>query len=187
MRHTGIWLSALLTAAAACGYGSINPTVSEADATFEPRLIGSWQNTDGKEAADIARDGATGYVVTYREGPGKAGRFRARLGRIGTFRALDLVPIEMPEGWSDLYKDLLLPLHVPIILDSIGETLQFHFIDGDSIRSFLARRPGEAAHILRDNAIVLTGPTEEVQRLLGALIPGPGVLTEPNVWRRRQP
>ena len=187
MRTVGQLLGALACVVSACGYGSVNPIFPEQDTQSEPGLIGTWEDSASKESATVTAGGATGYVVDYRDSDGKTGRFRARAGRLGRYRALDLEPADLADDLSDTYKSLLLPIHSPIIIDSIGETLQFRFLEGDSIRQFLSRNPGRAAHVVRDDAVLLTGSTAEVRRFLAAMVTRPGVLGELTVWRRRRP
>src|SRR5262245_28584569 len=59
-----IWF---FTAAAACllsscGFASVSPFVSGTDVAYDPRLVGTWGDPQGKESAVIARDG-DGYDI----------------------------------------------------------------------------------------------------------------------------
>jgi hypothetical protein len=181
-RHLSIAAIPLL---AACGVGSVSPLLSDADVRFEPRLVGTWRAPDSKEFAVIKAAGSNGYSVAYTENDGKVGRFVGRLGTVGSLRVLDLEPAELPKAWSDSYKQMLLPLHGLIIIDSIGRELRFRELQTDSLKAFLTREPQAIAHFLRKDGVVLTASTAEVQQFLTSYFQRPGVLDSADVWRRQ--
>lgn len=177
----------LACALASCGYGSVNPILSDADVQYDAALLGTWQDSTNGESAVITRDGPTGYSVLYKDEDGRSGSFQAKLGRIASFRALDLKPVRVAEDRNDLYRSLLLPLHALVIVDSIGTTVQFRLLNADSVKSYLGQHPQEARHVVLDDGVLLTGPTTEVRHVLATILGQEGALGDLTVWRRVNP
>ena len=61
---------------------SIDPIVPETEATFDPRLLGAWEEVSGSDRAVVSRAAQNTYAIEYTS-DGKVGRFEARLGRLG--------------------------------------------------------------------------------------------------------
>lgn len=171
---------------AGCGVASVSPFVTDADRVAEPRLIGSWQDSSGKESAVITVAPENDYLLTYTDGDGKTGQFRARLGRLGPYRVLDLEPVDPIPNASDVYKSLVLRAHGVVIIDSVGAVLQFRLVQPDSLREYLRRSPG-VAHTPIGHAVLLTAPSPELRQFVQEFLGRPGVLDAPEVWRRRRP
>lgn len=192
MRHAALaircgWLLLAALAVSGCGVGSVNPLVSDADAKFDARLLGSWRDSGGQESAVIAAQGPQSYSLVYTEEKGKVGRFRAVLGRMGGFRVLDVEPEDPAPQASDVYRSLMLPLHGVVFIDSIGPTLRFRTLDADSLKGYLSRHPLAVAHLLRDGEVVLTAPAPELQRFVASYARRRGSLGEQHLWVRRTP
>lgn len=167
--------------------GSVAPIVSESDALFDQRLVGTWAASDGSEAAAFTRDSASGYEIVYTDDQGKVGRFEGRLGRVGGRLVLDMSPVTMELDVADVYGAFLLPLHTPIFIDSIGETLVWRVPEPDSLKALFGRSPRVAAHELRGDLIVLTAGSPEVRRVVADVARRPGFLSEAETWMRRRP
>jgi len=82
---------ALVALTSACGVGSVSPIVTDATVVSEPRLEGTWRRES--ESAVITPSG-NGYDILYTDDDGKTGRFHARVGRLGSYRMLDVQPEE---------------------------------------------------------------------------------------------
>lgn len=61
---------------------SLQPFVTENDATTDPALPGTWMDAEGKDTFVIRQNGA-GYVFTYIEKAGTAYKFDGRLRKMG--------------------------------------------------------------------------------------------------------
>jgi hypothetical protein len=165
----------------------VSPLFPDEATRYDASLVGSWHDTAGKESAVITADPPNGYKIVYTEDDGKAGRFVGRLGVVGSVRVLDLYPDDPPEELSGTYRSLLLPLHTPVVIDSVGPVLRFRILDPDSIKAYLTKNPRSIASVKRGDTFVLTAPTPDVQRFLATLIQRRGFLGEQNVWRRQPP
>lgn len=169
---------------AACGVASVSPVVTDSDATYDARLIGSWQTTDGRERAIISAAPEGSYAIAYADNEAKAGRFHARLGRIGAYEILDLTPDDPAPDASDVYRSLVLRTHGIVIVDSIAGTLQTRMLHSDSLKAYLARTPNALAHAIVDSAVLITAPSSDTRRFLGDYLRRPGVLDDATSWRR---
>lgn len=170
-----------------CGVGSVAPLVSDRTTHYDPRLLGTWRDSSGPASAVVTLLGADHYSLAYTDEDGKLDRFKAVLGRVGGIEILDVEPEEPELNASDLYKAFLLPLHGALFIDSIGSKLRFRLLESDSLARYLERRPHDIDHLLRDDFVVLTASTDELQRFLPDFVRRPGALGEPNVWIRQSP
>jgi hypothetical protein len=171
----------------ACGVGAVSEIVPEDESRFDARLLGAWVTEDGRESATITGDSASGYEILYRDTDGKENPLEARLGTIGGFAVLDVRPAEVTLAQGDIYTSLLLRLHAPLVIDSVGRILRFRLLESDSLEQFLEREPGAVPHTLIEHEVVLTARTPELRRFLAAFLRRPGVLGEPATWMRPDP
>ena len=185
VRHALLVLTAV--AAAGCGIGSVSSLISDTDVQFDSLLVGAWQESGGKESAVITTVESGRYSIVYTDSEGKIGRFQAILGRVGAFRVLDVEPEDPAPEATALYRSLLLPLHGAVFIDSVGAELRFRLLEPDSLKQYLQREPNAVTHVMRDEVVVLTAPTADVQRFLVRYVPRAGALGEPNAWVRRSP
>jgi hypothetical protein len=173
-----------------CGFASVSPFVTGADVAYDPKLVGTWGDKDGKESVVIVREG-DGYDIAYTEDSGRTGRFHGVLGKLGSHRVLDVIPKDLPEDRGGLYRSLLLPTHGIIVIEAIDNNLTMRTLESEQIKKLLAARPSLVAHDLvkggvdEDLGIVLTAPTPEVRRFLSDIIDLPGVLEAQDPWRRQ--
>ncbi len=172
---------------AGCGVGSVSPLVSDADIQYDSKLVGTWQDSSASESVVIAAVSPDRYSLVYTDSKGKVGRFRGVLGQVKSLRVLDLEPEALPLEANEVYKSLLLPLHGAVFIDSIDPELRFRILDADSLKHYLQRQPRAITHVIRDDAVVLTAQTTDLQRFLVGYVRRAGALTGPNVWARRSP
>lgn len=169
---------------AGCGVGSVAPIVPEGEAQFDPALLGTWVDEDGTERAVITADGADGYAILYTDDGGESGPFLGRLGDLGAHRVLDVWPDPTGIRGNDAFRDLMLPLHTALFIDSLGDRVGFRMLTPDSLSDYLEREPGAVAHVRLDDILVLTAPTAELRRFLAEFAGRPGTLGSPAVWVR---
>jgi hypothetical protein len=172
-------------------FSSVSPFVSAADVAYDARLVGTWSDSEGKQSAVIVRDG-DGYNISYTESDGKVGRFHGVLGRLGTRQVLDVFPEDLPRDKSDVYLSLLVKTHGIIILETAETQLTIRALDVEAIKKLLKERPSLVDHIVIPNRfepkgedVVLTASTADVRKFLSEIIDRPGVLEEPESWRRK--
>lgn len=166
-------------ALAAC-IPSVHPIYTDADLITDDRLLGVWENPEEREVAVIS-DGPDGsYRIAWTESGGQTGLYRAYLARIDSWLVLDITA--EPTGMELVDDGLYLPLHVFMVLDTIGEAITLSALDHDSAS---ARLPtvwttvdGESR---RDPVLIAETPT--LQAALGAS----GLWRRAATWRRVTP
>ena len=176
-----------------CGFSSVSPFVSGADVAYDPKLVGTFSDSEGKESVVFVREG-DGYDITYDEGKGKTGRFHGVLGRLGSRRVLDVIPKEPPPDDDDIYQGLVVATHGLIIIDSLDNGLTYRCLDPEAIGRILNANPSLVTHIVdrgltvpqrRDMGVLLTASTPDVRKFLSGIIDRPGMLSDPETWRRK--
>lgn len=172
---------------AGCGVGSVSPLVSDTDIRYDSTLVGTWRDSSASESVVIAPVSPNRYSIVYTDSDGKVGRFHGVLGEVNSLRVLDLEPEDLPREMSDVYKSLLLPLHGAVFIDSTDPQLRFRILEADSLKRFLERQPRAIAHVMRDEAVVLTAQTTDLQRFLVTYVRRSGALGSSNVMVRSSP
>ena len=185
MTHRCIRVIAFIASLAGCGVGSVSPIVRDVDLVDDPRLAGTWQDDSLTAKAVITSVGAGKFAVLDSEKDGTAGQFHGRLGRLGSYRVLDLQPAEPSPAPNDVYRSLVLRAHGVIVIDSIGAVVRFRMLEGDSLKAYLGKRPKAVAHTRIDDRILLTGSSNDVRRFLIAFAGRKGSLGETNVFHRQ--
>ena len=166
---------------------SLQPVYTNGDVIFDPGLLGAWSDSDAEEHALITKGEANSYVVAYTDEKGRTGRFFGHLLRVQGRLVLDLVPEAPPLDASEFYKGLLLPLHMLLVLDTIGPRVSIATLDPDSVRSYLRAHPSALAHAVLDDGIILTAPPTELQAFLASYGARAGVMTNVQTWVHRSP
>lgn len=187
MTHRRCLFVLLLIGLTGCGVASVSPAVTDADVAYDPRLLGTWQDSARTESAVITAAPQRGYNLLYTDSDKKTGRFHARLGVLDRYRVLDVQPVDPSPGATDVYKSLLLRAHGVLFIDSIGALVRFRELKGDSVSRYIDRNPRAITHTKVDDAILLTAPSPELRQFLIQLARRPGMLGDPTVWRRKAP
>lgn len=172
---------------AGCGVGSIAPVIADSEARYDAKLVGTWADSSNKESFVVSEASPNRYAILYTDSDGKIGRFQGVLGQVGSLRVLDVEPEDLPKDMSDTYKSLLLPLHGAVFIDAVDPELRFRILQADSLKRYLEQRPRTISHMMRDEAVVFTAPTKDLQRFLVDYVRRPGALQAPTVMTRRSP
>ncbi len=165
---------------------SIDAVVSESDALFDPRLLGSWEEVTGSDRATISRAAGNTYAIEYTDGEGKVGRFEARLGWLGERLVLDVWPAPPETDLPAPYAELLVAGHVLLALEVGADEIRVAILEPDSLLAALRAGAVMLAHVRSGDRLILRGTTEELRSALGTYIGRPGSLSEPDVWRRAE-
>jgi len=162
---------------------SINPIVPESEATFDPKLLGNWEEIRGQDRAVISRSGPNTYAIEYTKG-GKTGKFEARVGRLREHVILDVWPVPRKGDIPDSYKDILLPAHLFLILDVSPDEVALAALDPDSLLSALRSGQIRLPYKHSKDELTLTGTTEELRETLGPYLDRFGAFPKREKWRR---
>lgn len=161
---------------------SIDAVVSESDATFDQRLLGTWEEVSGSDRAVVSRAADNTYAIEYTS-DGKVGRFETRLGRLGERLVLDVWPAPLKTDLPAPYADLLVPGHL-LAFDLGPNEMRVAMLEPDPLLAALRAGDVRLAHRRSDDRLILQGTTGELRPALAAYAARSGALGEPSVWRR---
>jgi len=150
----GLTLAGALVLAGCSTLISLNPIITEQQATFDPALLGAWNATEGDGIFVIKQDGA-GYGIVYTEGKSVATKFDARMMRVGSAEILDLVIDD-----DDPFR---IPAHLLARVWPGSSTLRWAFLDSDWLKEQAAKQlPSQKD----GDRTLLTAPGPAVQAFL---------------------
>jgi hypothetical protein len=130
---------------------SLDPIVTEQEATFDPGLLGVWAEDHGKDLLIIRQNGGSAYRITLVSGS-TALEFEARLFRVGEARWLDLLPPA---------DALRIPAHFLVRVWTEGASLRTGILGsewpGEEASQQLASRPLRSAMLLTAPGAAIRG------------------------------
>ena len=150
---------------------SLAPFYLAADVEADSRLAGSWRDKDGEVAFEFEPVGEKGkeseYKVSVKEiGADKElpGEFEVHLVRLGGFRFLDIYAKSGKEG-NEFYRAHFIRAHTLARVDIQQDSIQMAFFSAAWLTAKIKENSVEAPHTRADDALILTGKTEELQEL----------------------
>jgi hypothetical protein len=173
-------LSVLLTGCVV----STDAVVPESDATWDPRLLGSWEEVDGTDRAVVSRAAANTYAIEYTNDKGRTGRFEGRLGRLGGRPVLDIWPVPRANDLPDPYGSSLLPGHVLLALDIDTNRVSVSTLEPDSLAPALRSGAVRLAYEWSEDRLLLRASTRQLRDALLPYVARAGAWREPGAWRR---
>jgi len=160
-------LAALAWLLGGCLTVSLQPLYTEDDLVFEPSLVGRFGDPDDDrdEQWMFEEAGENAYTVTIlAEGKPEA-TFEGRLLRLRDHLFLDLFPKPV-EGASDLLESHLVPAHSFWRVEVNEETLRLGIMKREWLEQELREGRLNLPHENRQDALVLTASTAELQNLV---------------------
>src|SRR5213593_2560873 len=124
--------------------GSVNVVIPDRATRFESQLLGTWEDSASSEHAVVTQRGLRAYAIDYTDEQGKRLSLLGVLGASRGHLILDLQPAAPGLG---AYADLVVRLHIPLILDSIGNSIHVATLERDSLDEYLRRHPRAIAHM----------------------------------------
>ncbi len=152
---------------AGCYIQSLNPLYDKESLTFDSELVGTWYSTEDDDAVWIfekARENE--YILTGRFSEDKSireAKFEAFLVQLNDFLYLDIYPKEM-EAIPDVYREHLIPVHTFLKLHREGDVLMTQSLNYDLLKEIMSQEKATIAHINLDNRLLITAPTEVLQK-----------------------
>jgi hypothetical protein len=162
---------------------SVESVITASGATFDPRLVGEWEEVGGSDRAVVARSARNGYAIEYTSDD-TVSRFEARLGRLGDRLVLDVSRVPRESGPPKPHPEPQIARHLAYVLD-IGENeIRASLIDADSLAAALRVGQVRLAYTRSDSSLILHGTTEELRAALGPYLASADALERPTVFRR---
>ena len=161
----------IVCAVAAVMFGcvpSIQPLFTEKDAVFLPELIGTWVSADGKTKFTFSKGDGNDYDVTCTEEQDRTGKLKVRVGKIGeeTFFDTSIKSAEDAGVRSGYAAFHLVPSHMFSRFRLKGDTLSYATLNQDWLKKMRAEKKELPRHEVVDEAILLTGSTEELKAFI---------------------
>jgi hypothetical protein len=152
---------------AGCWTLSLHPLYTEETAIFDDRLIGAWGDTSGaRDGTWIFQQGENKtYRLTTKEKDKADGLFEAHLVRLGDMLFLDVYPEDSQKN-NEFYSSHLVPAHTIWGITFGPEALTLAPINSDWLSKGLENKTLDIAHIIEDDVVILTAPTEKLQAFI---------------------
>lgn len=140
---------------------SLHPLFTEKDLTFDPALVGTWVDEDGKNTWRFQKSGENIYELVYTENEEPA-KFQAHLLKLGDFLFLDIFPedLKMKNG---LYQGLLLPAHGFSRIWIEKDSVRLAYLDPDWLKQMIDNKKIKIDHDFVNQTIILTAQTPDLQ------------------------
>ena len=174
------------TASLLCGCFplSLNPIYTEQDRLFLPQLMGAWAAEDSQSWTFTAGDSGS-YRLELRGDQGEVSLFRAQLARVEGILLLDLFPVGPDEdAVEELTQMHLMKLHSFAVVHQIEPLLKMSFMQQDWLEKYLERHPGSLGSMRRDDRLILTASTSDLQKFVIRQLQTEGAFFEPEELRR---
>jgi hypothetical protein len=183
-------LGALVLAGGCVSQPSLQPLFTDDEAVAVPEALGSWiAEKNGDDPDDVRielRTGKDGDVTMLLRAEGRPASFKVRFGRLGGDLFWDTLP-GPTEDESAFYAAHRLPAHGFARVRVEEDRLEVAVLDSDWIKDLQRRGRLDLAHEIVDGDVLLTAPTEELQRFLSAHAGDPEAFEEPTVFHRPAP
>jgi len=153
---------------------SLYPLFTEEDICFNPKLVGTWTEKDGKNVWIFQKSGEKNYELSYFQAEygdvlgkmerGDTAKFTAQLGKLGKYYFLDISPGETnTKVKNGFYNFHLLPVHSISRIWIEGDTLRLSLLDNDWLKKMIDNNAFKISHSRINDQIILTASTEELQ------------------------
>jgi hypothetical protein len=145
---------------------SLHPLFPEKDYIFDARLLGEWQNQDGKPLCrfEKAKDG---YDLYFLSPDGQAvSKYEAHLANLRGSLFLDILLKETvpDDAFERSFPLFLVPAHTFYQLRFEGESLEYRFLDDDWVERMREQNRLKLSSLRVEDMTVLTAPTNKLQK-----------------------
>ena len=156
-----------------CPVRSLFPLFAEKDLVFNPGLVGAWSEKDKNETYFIQKSEGKNYDIIVCDKKGDTSQYTAQLGQLGKFWFLDSYPSKDPNDYQ------MIPTHIISKIWLNGDTLRFASLENDYLKKFIETQNLKIPHASRNEDIVLTASTDELQKLVLQLAQDDGAFPKP--------
>ena len=145
---------------------SLQPLYTDKTTTFDPALVGVWQQENAESTWAFTPKETNLYSLTYTDKQGRPGQFEVRLVKLGNRYFLDLFPEDPQQVENAYYKFHLLRVHTFLKMSMDGSALELAGIDPNWLKRQLDADPRVVPHATVNDMIVLTASPEQLQRFV---------------------
>ena len=178
---------ACLLMIAGCAPNTIHPIYTDQDLIFDPALLGMWVDPDSPdESLQFTAAGSKSYRLVNSDSNGVRGSFHAHLAAVAGHTFINVYPEEPDTAANEYYRSRLILTHAFLLVDSIAPALQIRAMESDWLREYLAQHPDAIGHVEVDGVILITAPTEDLQRFVLQHIATEGAFSDPTRLIRQE-
>lgn len=146
---------------------SLNPIYSDKDRVFLPQLAGKWAEEGSEGSWKFIADQTGSYRLELKDEDGETSVFTAQLARVEGILLLDLYPVRSEaDPDSDITEMHLIGVHSFAAVHQVEPTLKMSFMKQDWLEKHLQAHPGALGFIQRDDRVILTSSTFELQKFV---------------------
>lgn len=151
---------------------SLQPFYTQLDVEADSRLNGIWSDKEGdvtfsfEPVKEEGKENEYKLVVKEKDGAQQvSGEFEVRIVRLGTFYFLDIYPQSSKEG-NEFYRAHFTRAHTIARAQISQDSIQMAFLSASWLKAKIEEKSLDTPHAEADEALLLTGTTEEVQELV---------------------
>lgn len=174
-----------LMALGGCVPLSLHPYYTDKDLVSRPELVGAWNPGEADETVTIEPADGNRYVLTDIDQNGEV-RFDCRLFEMDGRLFMDLYPVEVDGEMNALLEIHLIPGHSLLRVEQIGPTLKTASLSLSWLEAYLKEDPKALAHIVADDRVVITAPTEDIQAFVKKHVNDEDAFDEPSEMPRAE-
>lgn len=170
---------------------SLHPLYTPDKIVYRPELTGTWQ-VQGEAATMVFEPvpEKKGYLLTYQEKPGSqeaVEHYEVYLLRLGNHYFIDFYPDIEDVKYQDLTLATLLPTHGFARIDLTSrDEFTLHLFDIEWLEELFRQRRIRLQHeVTEDGLIVLTAPSEELQKFVSKYAEDERAYLDPSFLKKR--
>ncbi len=163
------------------------PLYTDKTKMFEPALLGTWAE-ENDEHWTFEKGKEQSYIVRLTKDRDTVGEFTAHLVRLKNYLFLDLFPAPLFESEREKsnYAFHFIQVHTISRLWLAGDTLRLAMLDSDWFRRNLKNRKVALPYIKRDEQLLVTASTGELQKFVVRYAEDSGAFPNPGVFVKLQ-
>jgi hypothetical protein len=156
---------------------------TDEDVFSDKALVGTWSEEDSQEVWAFKEGAEKAYDLTYTS-KGESAEFEVHLIRLGKATFMDIYPKEQNKIKNDMYLAHLVPAHTFSKIDLKGDVLSISTFAPSS--ELYEDKELDIAHEDVESGIVLTAPTDELQKYMRKHADDEGSFDEPMELHRQK-
>ena len=151
---------------------SLQPFYTQVDLEADSRLNETWTDKEGdvtfafEQRREKGKEKEYELVVKEKDGEQQvSGKFEVRLVQVGAFWFLDIYP-KSREGVNEFYRMHFIRAHTITRVEIKQDSIQMAFLSASWLKAKIKENRVDTPYVKADDALLLTGTTEELQELV---------------------
>jgi len=151
---------------------SLQPFYTQVDLEADSRLNETWTDKEGdvtfafEQRREKGKEKEYELVVKEKDGEQQvSGKFEVRLVQVGAFWFLDIYP-KSREGVNEFYRMHFIRAHTIARVEIKQDSIQMAFLSASWLKAKIKENRVDTPYVKADDALLLTGTTEELQELV---------------------